>query len=146
MIRLDNVLDKLRSLDESNSGTSRLPTQEDVSNAERDLGVTFHPDYRRFLLTASNVTFGILEPAVVSPEPTYRNLIKVARCGWKIGVPKDVLPICDDNSDFFCLAPDGSIHFWSHNGWDDAKWPNLADWISERWIEWTLEFQKQDDK
>jgi len=144
MTKLDEVLDELNSLDEPGLKKPRPPNEEEVNNAERDLGVMFHPDYRRFLLTASHVTFGILEPAVVTLEPAYRNLSKVARSGWKMGVPRDFLPICDDNADFFCLASDGSIHFWSHNGWDAVKWPTLAEWIKDRWIGWTLEFQKEE--
>ena len=52
-----------------------------------------------------------------------------------MGVPEDWIPICEDNSNFYCYTPDGTIRYWDHNGANDESWPNLATWIKEVWIE-----------
>ena len=76
---------------------------------------------------------GTLEPCLVTPDAGYRELVTVARAAWDAGVPLDLLPICADNGDYYCL--DGrAVRFWSHNGATDESWPSLASWIVEVWI------------
>ncbi len=48
---------------------------------------------------------------------------------------KNLLPFCEDNSDYYCLNEKGEVVFWSHNGTTDEKWPDLATWIKEVWVE-----------
>jgi len=111
----------------------RLPTTEEVVAAESRLGVTFSTDYRRFLLEASDVAVGILEPGVVTPDAGHLNLVETAESAWEWGVPQDWLPFCEDNADFYCL--DGAtVRFWSHHGGSDESWPDLASWIFDVWI------------
>ena len=100
--RLSSVIARLRELNEPVPKPLRRPTEEEVDAAERDLGVTFHPDYRRFLLEASDVDVGVLEPAVVVPGMGYRDLRRVAWDGWDHwDIPRELLPICYDNADFY---------------------------------------------
>ena len=48
---------------------------------------------------------------------------------------EELLPICEDNGDYYCLNQAGEVVFWSHNGATAEKWRNLADWIKQVWIE-----------
>src|SRR3954471_22602674 len=95
---LDEAFQKLREANEPVPKPRRLPTPAEVDAAERDIGVPFHPDYRRFQLEASNVVVGVLEPAVVLPDMMpYLDLRKTVESARRIGVPTDVLPFCQDN-------------------------------------------------
>jgi hypothetical protein len=97
----------------------RLPSEDEVAGAERELGKSFPPDYRRYLLEASDVVF--------------LDLVTMVREAWDLGVPRDWLPFCEDNGDYYCL--DGNtVRYWSHNGETDDKWPDLGTWINEVWI------------
>ena len=90
-----------------------------MNQAESALGVKFPADYRRYLLEASDVVFGALEPAVVTPDAGYLSLVEVAESAWdEMDLPRDLLPFCEDNGDYYCLAADGTVKFWSHNGID----------------------------
>ena len=110
-----------------------LPTAAEVDAAEGELGLTFPADYRRFLLEASDVVFGTKEPEVLTAPDGFPNLPQTAHEAWKMGVPRDWLPFCEDNGDYFCL--DGNIvRYWSHDGDTDEHWHDLATWISEVWI------------
>lgn len=131
---IDEAIHELRRLNQPVPRPPRLPTEEEVAAIEQEVNFPFHPDYRQFLLSASDVVYGTLEPAVVTPNSSYRNLIKVAHHGWDRGVPRSLLPICEDNSDYYCMNTRGEVIFWSHNGTTDEKWPDLATWISEVWI------------
>ena len=115
----------------------RLPTPAEVDAAESDLGLTFHPDYRRFQLEASDCVFGVLEPALVLPDlMPYLDLRKTATDAWSLGAPKDALPFCHDNGNYYLLNADGKIGFWDHDdGSANFGAGTLADWIVEDWLE-----------
>ena len=137
MITLDSVFAELRELNIEVPKPQRLPTEEEVARAEDQLGVQFHPDYRRFLLEASDVIVPVLNLARVHEPPgSQDDLVRIANDAWNImGVPPELLPICDDNADYYCMNSDGEITFWSHGVVAFERWPNLATWIKEVWIE-----------
>lgn len=135
-MKLPDVLSELRGLNEPVPKPLRLPTTAEVNLAENTLRLKFPEDYRRYLLEASDVVFGTLEPAVVTPDAGHLSLVEMAEAAWdEMELPRDLLPFCEDNGDYYCLAPDGTIRFWSHNGTTDESWPDLATWIKEVWIE-----------
>jgi hypothetical protein len=132
-MEIGEAIDELRSRNEPVPKPFRLPSEDEVNSAENELGVLFSPDYRRYLLEASDVVFSTLEPCVVVPGMGYLDLVQNAREAWEIGVPRNWLPFCQDNGDYFCL--DGStVRYWSHNGDTDEHWADLGAWIGKVWI------------
>jgi hypothetical protein len=132
---LTAVLQELRTRNEPVPQPFRLPTVSEVDDAERRLGIRFHPDIRRYLLEASDVTCGVLEPVTITCPESHTDLFKVTESAWQsYGVPRDFLPICEDNGDFYCMNSSGEVGYWSHNGWSSEKWPSLADWIEQVWL------------
>lgn len=131
---LETAIEALRESNEPVPRPVRLPTESEVASAERTLGVTFPADYRYFLLHGSDVTYGTLEPALVIPECGHLNLVVVVQTAWETGVPRDHLPFCQDNGDYYCLTPDHRIVLWSHDGLFTGRWPDLAHWIHEVWL------------
>ncbi len=135
-MKIAEVLSELRALNQPVPEPLRLPTADEVNAAERLLDTEFPADYRRYLLEASDVVYGTLEPAVVVPDAGYFYLVKLAESAWaEMELPRNLLPICEDNGDYYCLNKDGEVCFWSHNGTTDEKWPDLATWIKEVWID-----------
>ncbi|MGH2664111.1 MAG: SMI1/KNR4 family protein [Actinomycetota bacterium] len=134
---LDHAFQRLRRLNESVPRPARLPTKEEVEVLEASVGATFHPDFKRYLLEASDVVVGRKEPVTALPESDYRYLPSVvehARALEVPGVPRELMPLCEDNSDFFLMNDAGEVIFWSHDGATDERWPDLATWIDEVWI------------
>jgi hypothetical protein len=134
---LDEAFQKLREADQPVPKPLRLPTVVEVDAAERDIGVTFHPDYRRFQLEASNVVAGVLEPAVVLPDVMlYLDLRKTVKDARQSGVPRDVLPFCQDNGNYFFIDTAGRIGYWEHDGQNalHGRHESLAEWIVEDWL------------
>jgi len=76
----------------------------------------------------------MFEPAIVIPEAGYLDLATVAREASEQGVERDGIAFCEDNGDYYCLAPDGSVKFWSHDGATNEQWSNPGTWIVEVWI------------
>lgn len=134
-MNLSDVIAELRELNEEVPKPLRLPTAYEVSAAENRLGVKFPEDYRRYLLEASDVVFGPLEPAIVIPDAGHLGLVDIAETAWgQMEMPRNLLPFCEDNGDYYCLNQSGEVEFWSHNGVTDEKWKDLATWIKEVWI------------
>ena len=137
-MNLSEAIAALRARNEAVPIPARLPTAAEVDAAERALGVHFHPDYRRFLLEASDVVFGALEPAQVTPDAERLYLVDMAADAHEsMDLPARLLPICEDNGDYYCMRASGTssdVVFWSHDGASDERWPDLAAWIAEVWI------------
>ena len=134
-MKISEVIRELRRLNQPVPKPFRLPTEDEVEAAEKRLGKEFTADYRQYLLEASDVVYGTLEPAVVVPDSGYLNLVEIAESAWtQMDLPRNLLPICEDNGDYYCLNEHGEVRFWSHNGITDEKWPDLATWIEEAWI------------
>jgi len=133
---LDEAIAQLRELNEEVPKPLRLPQTAEVSAAEKRLGVKFHPDYRKFLLEAGDVTFGTLEPATLTVRRSPNDLLAVCESAWdEMDLPRELLPFCEDNGDYYCMNEAGEVVFWSHNdGEETEKWPSLAAWIEEVWI------------
>jgi len=135
-MNLDDALRELRRRHEPVPFPVRLPTPAEVESAERQLGVSFHPDFRRYLFEASDVNYGVIEPVTITRAGSHTDLCKVVGAAWEmVGVPRDLLPICEFNADFYCMNSAGEVVYWSHNGWSPERWPSLADWIEQVWLE-----------
>src|SRR5262249_24064161 len=94
---LNDALTELRRCNEPVPKPPRVPTDAEVQSAEIRLGIKFHPDYRRFLMEASDVVYGVLEPATITVPAAHNDLFHVTQTAWdKWDVPRKLLPICED--------------------------------------------------
>ena len=134
-----NLSEAFKALREGNEEVpvpGRLPTSAEVGAVEKGMEVRFHFDFRRYLLEASDIVFSTLEPVQIVEPEGHTYLPKVAKGAWEsMDVPRELIPLCEDNGDYYCMTKEGEVVFWSHN---DAKvtekWKNLATWIEEVWI------------
>lgn len=133
-MNLDQAFEELRNRNEEVPIPSKPPKDSDVAVMEKQLGVVFHPDYRRFLKEASHIVYGPIEPATIMEPDSHTYLPKVVSSAKAYGVPNDLFPFCEDNADFYCLDATGAVIYWSHNGWDATRYQNLADWIEDVWL------------
>ena len=132
-MNIDQAIARLRVLNEEVPQPMRLPTAVEVAEVETELGVKFHPDFRRYLLEASDVVVGAMEPVTITHPDAHTDLRAVAESAWEEAeVPRRLLPICEDNGDYYCMNAKGEIVFWS--GEAGEKWKDLATWIEEVWI------------
>jgi hypothetical protein len=135
-MNLPDIIAELRELNEPVPKPLRLPTENEIDAAEGRVGIKFPADYRQYLLQASDVVFGALEPALVTPDAGHLDLIDMAQTAWdEMEVPRTLLPFCEDNGDYYCLNESGEVEYWSHNGETDERWKDLATWIKEVWID-----------
>ena len=132
---LASTIARLRSLKKSVPQPSRLPTPAEVAAAERELGIKLHPDFVVYLLQASDIVYGYIEPVTLSEPNAHTHLNDVCRDAWAAGMPRDFVPICEDNGDYYCVTPGGEVAYWSHDGASDERWQDIAHWIRDVWLE-----------
>lgn len=134
---LEEVIEKINQVDDPAGRKQPLPDDALIGKYERLTGVVFSEDYKTFLKSISNAFVGFISPFTLNEALSegHGDLIAGIREARKVGVPKDWLPICEDNGDYYCLAPDGAVRFWDHNGSSDETWPDLATWAKEVWLE-----------
>jgi hypothetical protein len=77
VMRLSEVIAELRHRSEPVPRPARLPTAVEVTAVEATIGHTLPDDYRRFLLEASDVVLGTLEPATVTEPSSHTYLPRV---------------------------------------------------------------------
>jgi hypothetical protein len=92
-----------------------------------------------FLLKFSHLRFtgrNVITPQTIFHEHT----IEMITTAWSYGVPKDYLPFCCDNADYYCVSLiTGRVRFWSHyeeafsDNFDDM-WESFNAWVSKDWI------------
>lgn len=134
---LEDIIEQINQADDPAKRKKSLPDDVLIEKYERETDFIFPSDYKMFLKSVSNAFIGFMSPftlsAAVSGGPG--DLIGGIRDARKSGVPGEWLPICEDNGDYYCLTPDGSVHFWDHNGSSNEVWPDLATWAKMVWLE-----------
>lgn len=137
MLSLEEVIEQINQVDDPAGRKQPLPDDALIEKYEQATGLFFSKDYKKFLKTISNAFVGFMSPFTLNEALSEgrSDLISGIIRARRVGVPKDWLPICEDNGDYYCLAPDGSVRFWDHNGSSDEAWPNLATWAKLVWLE-----------
>ncbi|MFK0382972.1 SMI1/KNR4 family protein [Agrobacterium sp. NPDC090273] len=133
---MDEVIDEVNRLDHPSERKKPLPSDALVARYEVAIGLEFPEDYKKFLKNISNAFVGYLSPLTLNEDMAgiYGELSSAIEQGRAVGVPRDWLPICEDNGDYYCMAPDGKVHFWDHNGPTAETWPDIATWVKDVWL------------
>ncbi|ASV88293.1 SMI1 / KNR4 family protein (plasmid) [Ochrobactrum quorumnocens] len=134
---ISNIIEEVNSLDDPTKRSLPLPDDALIHRYEIATGIGFSPDYKEFLKNVSNAFVGYLSPLTLNEEMggVYGELYTTIQHARSIGLPADWLPICEDNGDYYCITPDDSVRFWSHDGPSSEAWPNLSAWANEVWLQ-----------
>lgn len=100
-----------------------------IQRAQRELGFEFSPDYIEFIESGYDLGEMPMDALRIDDPGSSLNIQKVREVATKsYGLPEDLLPIVEVNSDYYCLAESGEVRFWSHNGIADEKWKSISAW------------------
>ena len=105
------------------------PTDSEIEVAERKLGFDFSDEYKDFLKSGYDLGKIPMEALEIVNPPSYINIYHTLEDAREYhDLPEDLLPICEDNGDLYCLTDLGEVLFWSHNGKVNEKWKNVKVW------------------
>lgn len=106
---IDAIISEVNRLDDPRKRKIPLPDDALIARYEAATGFEFSEDYKKFLKSISNAFIGYLSPLTLNEEMggVYGELRSAIEQGRSAGLPHDWLPICEDNGDYYCIAPDG---------------------------------------
>ncbi|MCL1044240.1 SMI1/KNR4 family protein [Shewanella electrodiphila] len=105
------------------------PSDIEISEAQQKLGFTFPNDYIDFIKSGYDLGNAPMEALEINNAQSHLDIYSAIADAKKFyELPDELLPICEDNSDYYCLNKSGQVVFWSHNGLTDEMWQNTKEW------------------
>lgn len=134
---MEEVIEQLRELNEPVPVPLELPDEELLVEIEEQILINLPFELREFLLKVSDVVYGRLEPVTVTDPQSHTYLPEVASVAWSLGVPRELVPICEDQGNYYCVEQDGTVLLWDGDEEDltDDSWDSVWHWVREVWLE-----------
>ena len=108
------------------------PSDLEIFEAQEKLGFTFPNDYIDFIKSGYDLGNAPMEALEINNAQSHLDIYSAIADAKKFyRLPDELLPICEDNSDYYCLNKSGQVVFWSHNGLTDEMWKNTKEWRSQ---------------
>ena len=135
-IKLNDVISEIEHLSNGERNNVPLPDDALISQYEKEIGFIFSDDYKEVLKKISNIFYGTIDLLTVTKDKKYHGeLSQVLNDAREQGLPRDWLPICEDNGSYYCIDNKGKIRYWTTDGYSEESWSDLASWIKQVWIE-----------
>lgn len=132
---MEEILELLRDHNVSVPVPLDLPDEDQLVVIEEELLLPIPRDVRTYLLEASDVIYGTLEPVTAADPNSHTHLPEVTAVAWSLGVPHYLLPICEDNGAYYCADPEGEIVLWKDGDLTGETWPSIWQWVRDVWLE-----------
>lgn len=114
----------------------KIPSDIEIEDAQEKLGFKFPEEYVAFIKSGYDLGDAPLEALEIIDPPSYADIYEALESARKsYDLPVELLPICEDNSDYYCINQNGEVVFWSHNGTTDEKWANVTMWRNQMVLE-----------
>jgi hypothetical protein len=132
---MEEILELLREHNQLVPIPLELPEQDLLVEIEEELLLPIPRDMRTYLLEASDVIYGSLEPVTVADSHAHTHLPEVAATAWSLGLPRYLLPLCETYGNYYCVEPEGEVVFWRDGDLTDETWPSVWHWVRDVWLE-----------
>jgi len=132
---IDEVLELLRDHNEPVPVPLELPDEDRLVEIEEELLLPIPREMRSFLLEASDVVYGSIEPVTAADPYSHTYLPEVTAVAWEQGVPRYLMPLCGVNGAYYCVEQDGEVVFWRDGELTDETWPSVWHWVRDVWLE-----------
>lgn len=134
---MEEIIEELRERNEPVPVPLELPEEELLVEIEEQLFINMPFGLREFLLTVSDVIYGRLEPVTVTDPHSHTYLPDVAAQAWDDGVSRELVPLCADGADYYCVEEDGTVVYWEAETGElgDESWETVWHWARDVWLE-----------
>lgn len=134
---MEEVIDQLRELNEPVPVPLELPEEEVLVEIQEQILIHLPFELREFLLKVSDVVYGRLEPVTATDPQSHTYLPEVASVAWSLGVPRELVPICEDQGNYYCVEEDGTVVLWEADTEElnEENWESVWHWVRDVWLE-----------
>ena len=134
---MEEIIEELREKNEPVPVPLELPEEDQLVEIEEQLFIDIPFVFREFLLTVSDVVYGSLEPVTVTDPQSHTYLPEVASVAWDRGLPRDLVPLCQDGRDYYAVDVEGTVWLWDGDEGEltDESWDSVWHWCRDVWLE-----------
>ncbi|WP_299730047.1 SMI1/KNR4 family protein [uncultured Endozoicomonas sp.] len=132
---MEDVIEELRERALDVSVPLELPDEDLLIEVEEQLLVPLPYELREFLLQVSDVIYGSIEPVTVTDPQSHTYLPEVAANAWAEGLPRELIPVCESNGEYYGISEEGEVVRWADGEVTDDSWPSLWLWVRDVWME-----------
>lgn len=132
---MEEILELLREHNVSVPVPLDLPDEDTLVMIEEELLLPIPRDMRQYLLEASDVIYGRLEPVTAADPHSHTYLPEVTAVAWSQGVPRYLMPLCQDGDTYYCVEPEGEVVHWRDGDVTGETWPSVWQWVRDVWLE-----------
>jgi hypothetical protein len=135
---VEEVIEQLRELNEPVPVPLELPEEEVLVEIQEQILIHLPFGLREYLLQASDVVYGRLEPVTASDPQSHTYLPEVAATAWSLGVPRELVPLCEDHGNYYVVEEDGTVLLWEADTTEineDETWESVWHWVRDVWLE-----------
>ena len=136
---MEDIIELLKENAHPSAFGGELPDEDLLVEIEEQLFISMPDDLRVFLLEVSDLVIGALEPVTVTDPYSHTYLPEVAAIAWDQGVPRNLLPICqqylpEQPNGFYCIEEHGEVSYWQGASRTEDDWPSIWHWAKEVWL------------
>lgn len=113
-----------------------LPELEDIIEAQEAMLIRIPVEMRDYMLTSSDAIYGSMEPVTVADKNSHTYLPEVAAQAWADGMPRELLPLCANGEQIYCVDEEGSVFEWCISMGEDCQpvCDDVWQWIRDIWL------------
>ena len=131
---MDDIVDLIRESSNKTAVSLELPTHDELVLVEEEILLPIPIEMRTFLLEVSDCVCGSLEPVTVADPGAHTHLSEVTAYAWSIGLPRELMVVCQSGDDYYCIAQDGEVQLWQDGQIVEETWDDIWQWAEEIWI------------
>ncbi|CAH0992440.1 hypothetical protein SIN8267_02560 [Sinobacterium norvegicum] len=131
---MNDAMDMLREVNERVAVPLELPDHDDIVDVEEQILIGIPGDFRLYLLECSDVIYGYYEPVTVADPHSHTYLPEVCSVAWSLGVPRELIPLCEYRGEYYCVNESGEVVHWINGEINEGEWPTIWHWIKSVWL------------
>lgn len=135
---MEDVYEKLREINANVLVPLDLPDEDQLLEVEEEILISLPQEYREFMLMVGDVICGSIEPATAADPQSHTFLPELAATAWSLGVPRELIPVCEHNGDYYVISEEGEIKLWRESEGEvneDECWNSIWHWARDVWLE-----------
>lgn len=131
---MEEIIDQLRESAISTAAYLELPNEDDLVLVEEEILLPIPRAMKTYLLEASDILYGTMEPVTVADSGAHTHLPEVTSNAWAIGLPRDLMVLCQVSDGYYCIDQEGEVKFWQDGELSEETWEDVWQWIEEVWL------------
>ncbi len=131
---MEDVIDLIKDSAIQTASYLELPGEDELVLIEEEILLPIPRDLRLFLLEVSDLICGGLEPVTVADPGAHTHLSEVTSTAWSLGMPRELMAICQNGGDYYCISQEGEIQYWRDGEITEENWENIWLWAEQVWL------------